>query len=189
MPLPKATKTKTDKATKGDKAKKAEKKDKTKKRKASPEIERGEARELVFSDSEEEFGAANGEESIPAGQHQFDLDLAPSEEDEEMGDDFGFPSDDEMDEDNEMDSAFASDEEGEGMDQDEADEDEDEDDGIQTNLEDDLDDEGYTLPAVDGVEEDYEHGVSLRDVENRMRWLVKVCTAAKDEGIKGVAGK
>ncbi len=130
---------------------------------------------------------------MPSGQHAFDLDLAPSEEedDEMMDDDFGFPSeDDEMDEDDEVDSAFASDEEGEGE-GDEAmeEDDEDDEDGIQTNLEDDLDDEGYTLPAVDGVDEEHEHGVSLRDVENRMRWLVKVCTASKDEGIKGVAGK
>lgn len=154
-------------------------------------------KELVFSDSEEEFAGANGaDEALPTGQHAFDLDLAPSDEEEDdemMDDDFGFPSeDDEMDEDDEVDSAFASDDEegaegGEAMDEDEDEEDEDGD--IQTNLEDDLENEGFTLPAVDGVEEEHEHGVSLRDVENRMRWLVRVCTAAKDEGIAGVPGK
>jgi ribosomal RNA methyltransferase Nop2 len=181
--------------TKKAKTSKKEKAAPKKKKAASPEIERGPARELVFSDSEEEFDAAvNGDEQMPSGQHAFDLDLAPSEEEEDemMDDDFGFPSeDDEMDEDDDVDSAFASDEEegeGEGDEAMEED-DEDDEDGIQTNLEDDLDDEGYTLPAVDGVDEEHEHGVSLRDVENRMRWLVKVCTASKDEGIKGVAGK
>ncbi|CAK9786933.1 NOL1/NOP2/sun family putative RNA met [Cutaneotrichosporon oleaginosum] len=180
LPVPKAKKAKVEK-------KKAEKKGK---KAASPEIERGEARELVFSDSEEEIDA-NGEESMPAGQHAFDLDMAPSEEEDEMmDDDFGFPSEDDEMEDDEVDSAFASDdEEGDVAMKEEGSDDEDDNDGIQTNLEDDLDDEGYTLPAVDGVEEEHEHGVSLRDVDNRMRWLVKVCTAAKDEGLKGVPGK
>ncbi|BEJ14354.1 hypothetical protein CspHIS471_0401210 [Cutaneotrichosporon sp. HIS471] len=180
MPAPKAKKAKGKAA------------DKPKKKKAaSPEIERGPARELVFSDSEDEFAAAaNGEEQMPTGQHAFDLDLAPSDEEDEemMDDDFGFPSEDDEMEDDDVDSAFASDDE-EGGDVPMEEDEEDDEDAIQTNLEDDLDDEGYTLPAVDGVDEEHEHGVSLRDVENRMRWLVQVCTAAKDEGIKGVPGK
>lgn len=173
--------------------KKKQKKSKGKKKEDSPDIERGEVRELVFSDSEDEIDA-NGKESMPAGQHMFDLDQAPedeSDEEDEMEDDeFAFPDDEEMEEDDEVDSAFASSDEGEpeeAMDEDE-DEDEGDEDGIQTNLEDDLEDEGFTLPAVDGVVEEYEHGVSLRDVENRMRWLTRVCSA-KDEKINGVAGK
>lgn len=155
----------------------------------SPEIERGEVRELVFSDSEDEIDA-NGKETLPTGQHMFDLDQVPEDEsDEEMEDDeFAFPDeDDEMEEDNEADSAFASSDEGEQDEAMEEDDEEADEDGIQTNLEDDLEDEGFTLPAVDGVVEEYEHGVSLRDVETRMRWLTRVCSA-KDEKINGVAG-
>lgn len=140
---------------------------------------------------------------MPEGIHAFDLDQAPEDErddflgsDDEMEDDeFAFPSESgEEEDDDEVDSAFASDEEdvemdgeAEGDEDDEMDED-DEDGAIQTNLEDDLDDEGFTLPAVDGVEEEHEHGVSLRDVEARMRWLVRVCSA-KDDRIRGVEGK
>jgi 25S rRNA (cytosine2870-C5)-methyltransferase len=57
---------------------------------------------------------------------------------------------------------------------------------ITTNLEDDLNNDGWTLPAVDGGEEEEEEGVSLRDVERRMRWLVEVLTPK--EGGDKVAG-
>ena len=68
----------------------------------------------------------------------------------------------------------------------------DEEDGaIKTNLEDDLDDEGYTLPAVDrgGEVEEFETGTSLRGVEGRMRWLVGVCMGKDEKVSKGVPGK
>lgn len=157
-----------------------------------PEVERGPARELVFSDDEEEDDGLNTNESMPAGQHMFDLDQAPSDEDDEMmDDDFGLPSgDEEMEDDDEVDSAFASSDEGEGEDEEmaEANSDDEFDGAIQTNLEDDLSYEGYSLPAVDGIIEEHEHGVSLRDVETRMRWLVGVCSG-KDEKTKGIPGK
>lgn len=176
VPAPKKAK-----ATKGKKA-------------SSPGVERGPARELVFSDSEAEVDD-DKEERMPAGLHAFDLDEAPSdaEDDEAMGDDdFGFPSedDDEMGEDDEVDSAFASDEEegAAGGEEVEMGSDDEFNGEIQTNLEDDLDDEGWTLPAVDGIVEEHEHGTSLREVEARMRWLVSVCSSKEDK-IRGVAGK
>lgn len=68
---------------------------------------------------------------------------------------------------------------------------EDEDGAITTNLEDDLENEGYTLPAVDGDggAEDFEAGTSLREVEGRMRWLVGVCMGKDEKVSKGVPGK
>jgi ribosomal RNA methyltransferase Nop2 len=148
-------------------------------------------------------------------------ELPPDEEDDEdMGDEFDLPEGDEEDEDedeemslgvdddedeeeDEVDSAFASSgEEDEEMDEDNdprtahlrpnpIPEDEDEDGAIMTNLEDDLDNEGFTLPAVErgGEEEEFEHGTSLREVENRMRWLVGVCCGKDDKLSKGVPGK
>ncbi|WVQ78036.1 hypothetical protein IAT38_000117 [Cryptococcus sp. DSM 104549] len=166
------------------------------------EIIRGPAKELVFSDDEdeEEDEALNDEEEdAPPVLHNFDLDAAPpsddSDADLEMGDEFSV-DDDEMlsGSDDEEDSAFASsgDEDVEmGGDHDEEMEGSDEEgDGIQTNLEDDLE-EMYTLPAVDngGEEEEVEHGTSLRDVEQRMRWLVGVVVGKDDKTSKGVPGK
>jgi ribosomal RNA methyltransferase Nop2 len=133
-------------------------------------------------DDEFDFGGEDGE----------DLD----EDDDEMMDD-----DSEADE---VDSAFASSDEGE-MDVDETNDprtahlrlnpqpegSDDEDGAITTNLEDDLTNEGFTLPAVErgGEVEDFEHGTSLREIETRMRWLVGVC-AGKDEKLsEGVPGK
>lgn len=133
--------------------------------------------------------------------HAFDLDAAPS--DEEMDQD-EFPIDDEDDEFDveEEDSAFASsgDEDAEM-----ASGDEDElpphlrpnpipDDGeggdIQTNLEDDLENDGFTLPAADG-EDDYEEGTSLRATETRMRWLTGVLAGKDEPGtkFKGLPGR
>jgi ribosomal RNA methyltransferase Nop2 len=139
----------------------------------------------------------------------FDLDEAPEDEDEEendefdMDDEFDIEDDDEMLEDeDEVDSAFASSNEG-GEDEEMDEDDElppphmrpnpiptDDEDGLMTNLEDDLENDGFTLPAVErgGEQEEHEHGTSLREVENRMRWLVKVC-ANKDGKVKGVPGK
>lgn len=135
----------------------------------------------------------------------FDLDEAPDgaldgDSGEEMDDEFGVDEDDEEmlgeDEADEVDSAFASSDEGEGGDGGDEDaemaemlEEEDEDGAITTNLEDDLEDEGYTLPAVDGEEEEFEHGTSLKDVEGRMRWLVGVCCGGEDKVSKGVPGR
>lgn len=126
----------------------------------------------------------------------FDLDEAP---DGELGDEFGVSDeDDEMladGEDDEIDSAFASSDDGEGGDDEdevmvENNDDEDEEGGqITTNLEDDLDDEGFTLPAVDGEGDEIEHGTSLKDVDARMRWLVGVCCGGDDKVSKGVPGK
>ncbi|WVW83185.1 hypothetical protein I302_105203 [Kwoniella bestiolae CBS 10118] len=163
----------------------------------------GPVKQLEFSDSEGEDEDLNDDgESLPLGQHAFDLDEAPSDEDdEELGDEFdlGSDEDDEMldnefdeddEEDAEVDSAFASEDEDTEM-APAAEEDEDEDeDNIQTNLEDDLE-ETYTLPAVDrgGEEEEIEHGTSLREVEQRMRWLVGVCLGKDDKMSKGVPGK
>ncbi|WRT67064.1 uncharacterized protein IL334_004030 [Kwoniella shivajii] len=162
-------------------------------------------KQLEFSDSEDDEGDdlnADGE-ALPLGQHAFDLDEAPSdgeeEDDLELGDEFDIGTDDEMldddmdedeDEDeDEADSAFASENDDEDAEMAEEDEDEEED-GIQTNLEDDLE-ETYTLPAVDrgGEEEEIEHGTSLREVEQRMRWLVGVCLSKDDKMSKGVPGK
>ncbi|WWC61200.1 uncharacterized protein I303_103780 [Kwoniella dejecticola CBS 10117] len=179
----------------------------------SEEVEErsGPVKSLQFSDSEAEDEDLNDDgEALPLGQHAFDLDEAPSDEDDEegLGDEFNIGSDDEMlddefdedededDEDEEVDSAFASDEDEDAEMADEAAEkeqdgdDDDEADGIQTNLEDDLE-ETYTLPAVDrgGEEEEIEHGTSLRDVEQRMRWLVGVCLSKDDKMSKGVPGK
>lgn len=147
---------------------------------------------------------------MPPAQHMFDLDAAPEdgeeeEEDDEfdMDDEFDIEDDDEMLEDeDEVDSAFASsNEDGEDEEMDEDDDlppphmrpnpiPTDDEDGLMTNLEDDLENDGFTLPAVErgGEQEDHEHGTSLREVENRMRWLVKVC-ANKDGKVKGVPGK
>ncbi|WVQ98664.1 hypothetical protein IAU59_005795 [Kwoniella sp. CBS 9459] len=176
------------------------------------DIERtGPVKQLEFSDSEDEDdqeGLNDDDEALPVGQHVFDLDEAPSDEDDsdlEMdGDDFDLEGesddddmldddDDEDDEGDEADSAFASsgDEDAAmGEDQDGDEEDEDEDGDIQTNLEDELE-ETYTLPAVDngGEGEDFEHGTSLRDVEQRMRWLVGVCMGKDEKTSKGVPGK
>ncbi|ORX39811.1 NOL1/NOP2/sun family-domain-containing protein [Kockovaella imperatae] len=169
------------------------------------DIERGPAKELVFSDSEDDLDV-DEDEQLPPGLHEFDLDDAPSDADSDMDEDdmpedeFDLGEDDEEEE--EEDSAFASSDDGEDDDIDMADEDErvaigddeDEDeegrDGITTNLEDDIENEGFTLPAVDrgGEYEDVEHGTSLRDVEARMRWLVGVCMG-KGEKAQGVPGK
>ncbi|KAK6902852.1 hypothetical protein I203_108112 [Kwoniella mangroviensis CBS 8507] len=165
----------------------------------------GPVKQLEVSDSEGEDEDLNDDgESLPLGQHAFDLDEAPSdEEDEELGDEFDLGSDDEddemlddefdedEDEGDEEDSAFASeDDEDTEMAAAAEDEDEDDEDNIQTNLEDDLE-ETYTLPAVDrgGEEEELEHGTSLREVEQRMRWLVGVCLGKDDKMSKGVPGK
>ncbi|WWC69532.1 uncharacterized protein I206_103474 [Kwoniella pini CBS 10737] len=169
-----------------------------------PEERTGPVKQLQFSDSDEEDEDLNDDgEALPLGQHAFDLDEAPSDEDEELGDEFDIGSDDEMlddefDEDDdeeeaEADSAFASEDDEDAEMADEVSEKDDEDeeqDGIQTNLEDDLE-ETYTLPAVDrgGEEEEIEHGTSLRDVEQRMRWLVGVCLSKDDKMSKGVPGK
>ncbi len=67
----------------------------------------------------------------------------------------------------------------------------DEDGAITTNLEEDLDNEGYTLPVVDrgGEAEEFERGTSLREVEGRMRWLVGVCMGKEEKSSKGVPGR
>lgn len=67
----------------------------------------------------------------------------------------------------------------------------DEDGAITTNLEDDLENEGYTLPAVErgGEPEEFENGTSLRDVEERMRWLVGICMGKDEKVSNGVPGK
>ncbi|OCF41208.1 ribosomal RNA methyltransferase Nop2 [Kwoniella heveanensis CBS 569] len=174
------------------------------------DIERtGPVKQLEFSDSEDEDdqeGLNDDDEALPVGQHAFDLDEAPSDEDEsdlEMdGDDFdiegGSDDDDMLDDDDEdrdeEDSAFASsgdeDEAMVGEDDDDEKGIEGEDGDIQTNLEDELE-ETYTLPAVDngGEGEEFEHGTSLRDVEQRMRWLVGVCMGKDEKTSKGVPGK
>ena len=163
----------------------------------------GAAKQLVFSDDED--NAEDGAESLPQGQHMFDLDEAPSDDELlEEGDDDEFDLEDEdMSEDEEADSAFASSGDEDG-DADMASDDEppphmrpnpiptDEEGGpISTNLEDDLEDEGFTLPAVDrgGEQEDYEAGTSLKEVESRMRWLVGVCAGKDDKTAKGLAGR
>lgn len=144
----------------------------------------------------------------------FDLDEAPEDDDsdQDMGDEFDLglgedDDDEEMDDEfDEEDSAFASSNEG-GEDEDEDMEDDDElpphlrpnpiptsdgedEDGLITNLEDDLENDGYSLPVVEGggEQEEHEHGTSLREVEQRMRWLVKVC-AGKDDKVKGIPGR
>ncbi|ODN84754.1 hypothetical protein L202_00631 [Cryptococcus amylolentus CBS 6039] len=160
-------------------------------------VQRGPAKELIFSDDEEEVSddenLNDDKEELPKGQHAFDLDAAPSDEDdEEMGDEFDMDEDDlsEGDED-EADSAFASSgDEDADMDEEEGAFGSEEGDDIQTNLEDDLE-ETFTLPAVDngGEEEAIEHGVSLRDVETRMRWLVGVVINKDEKVSKGVPGK
>ncbi|WOO85489.1 25S rRNA (cytosine-C(5))-methyltransferase nop2 [Vanrija pseudolonga] len=183
-------------------AKKQPKEKKGKKAKAAADsdddLDNGPAKELVFTDSEDEADINGGKESLPAGLHDFDLDEAPEEDDDEddevLGDEFpefDVEDDEFMEEDDEADSAFASDEEdadGDAAMAEGDDEDDDEDGAIQTNLEDDLE-ESYTLPAVDGIEEEHEHGVSLRDVEQRMRWLVGVCSGKDDKTSIGVPGK
>ena len=134
--------------------------------------------------------------------HNFDLDDAPEDDsdamDEEGMDDEFDLDDEEMEED----SAFASsgdEQEDEDM-EDELPphmrpnpipESDDEDaDGLITNLEDDLENDGFTLPVVEGggEQEEHEHGTSLREVEARMRWLVRVC-AGKDEKARGIPGR
>lgn len=166
-------------------------------------------------DDEEAFGAAVELDmgSSDEDDDEFDeMDLEGLDDDEEL-DEFGVEGESEdEDEDDEVDSAFASSDEGEDVEMDEEtdprlahvrlnkkvgelgddDDDEDEEGGeIMTNLEDDLTNEGFTLPAVDngGEEEDFEHGTSLRDVENRMRWLVGVCMGKGEKVSNGVPGK
>jgi len=141
-------------------------------------------------------------------QHMFDLDEAPADSDEDDSDmddefDIGSEDDDEMldDEDDEVDSAFAS--SNEGDDDEEMEDDDlppphlrpnpipvDDEDGLITNLEDDLENDGFTLPVVEGggEQEEHEHGTSLRQTEARMRWLVRVC-AGKDEKVTGIPGR
>ena len=142
------------------------------------------------------------DEEMPAGQHVFDLDEAPSDGDSDMMDDeFDLEDEEDMDND-EVDSAFASsNEDGDvAMDDDlppphlrpnPIPGSDDEGGAITTNLEDDLDNDGFTLPAVDrgGEEEEVEHGTSLRGVETRMRWLVGVCSAKDEKTSKGIPGK
>ena len=165
------------------------------------ELARGPVKELVFSDSEEDEeeddNLNDDDEALPKGQHNFDLDDAPpsddDEEDLEMGDEFDMDEDEfGSEEEAEEDSAFASsgDEDADMAGDENLQVDEDEEDGIQTNLEDDLE-ETYTLPAVDngGEEEEHEHGTSLREVENRMRWLVGVVLNKEEKVSKGVPGK
>lgn len=185
----------------------------------------GPAKDLVFSDEEDSDPDA---EILPPGQHVFDLDEMPEDEesaeelqldsddeldleddeldlDEDEMDEFGVEAESDEDEGMEEDSAFASsDEEDVEMDESsdprtahlrlnptEALSDDDEDGAITTNLEDDLTNEGFSLPAVDrgGEEEDFEHGTSLREVETRMRWLVGVCMGKGEKVSKGVPGK
>lgn len=145
-------------------------------------------------------------EQIPAGQHVFDLDEAPDEMMDGTGDEFDMAEEEmEEDENREDDSAFASSENGDDIRM--ADEHgdlppphlrpnpisttDDNDGAITTNLEDDLEDEGYTLPAVasGGEEGEFEEGTSLREVEGRMRWLVGVCMGKNEKVSNGVAGK
>lgn len=148
---------------------------------------------------------ADAEEGDPSNLpilHNFDLDEMPEDGEDEDEDDFGFGSDDdEDDEEAAHDSAFDTDEEdaqdggdldddmgmdGEGLDG------ADEDDGIQTNMADDLTDEGFTLPAVDagGDEEAIEDPASLREVEARMRWLVGILSPKDDKTpFKGAPGR
>lgn len=142
--------------------------------------------------------------------HNFDLDAMPEngddedDDEEEEGDDFGFGSDEDDEGDDELahDSAFDTDEEDSEAQMEEDDEmgleaGADEDDGIQTNMVDDLTDEGFTLPAVDaGGDGDEENGIvedpaSLREVEARMRWLVGLLSPKDDNKapFKGVAGR
>jgi ribosomal RNA methyltransferase Nop2 len=158
------------------------------------DLRTGPVKELVFSDSEEDEDVGDDHEELPAGLHAFDLDEAPGSgsEDEEMDDEFDLGEDEDEEMEDEVDSAFASSDEGEEGDvdmMDEEEEDEDEDGDIQTNLEDDLTNEGFTLPAVDGIEEEHEHGTSLRDVETRMRWLVDVCSGKDERTSLGVPGQ
>jgi ribosomal RNA methyltransferase Nop2 len=167
-----------------------------KKKDDGADLRNGPVKELVFSDSEDDEVVGDENEELPAGLHTFDLDEAPGSDDEDMDDEFDVDEDDEeMEEDDEVDSAFASSNEGEGEDEEdvdmdgEMDSDADLDGDIQTNLEDDLTNEGFTLPAVDGIEEEHEHGTSLRDVETRMRWLVGVCVGKEERTSKGVPGQ
>ena len=136
----------------------------------------------------------------------FDLDDNPEEMVNGAGNEFDMAEEEmEDDEDNEDDSAFASSHDGEDIHMADEDSDlppphlrpnpistsDDEDGAITTNLEDDLEDEGYTLPAVanEGEEGDFERGTSLREVEGRMRWLVGVCMGKNEKVSNGVAGK
>nr|ODN81207.1 ribosomal RNA methyltransferase Nop2 [Cryptococcus depauperatus CBS 7841] len=175
---------------------------KTKKLLKSPEEEsdedsapeRGPVKELVFSDDEVESSSfkddEEDDEELPKTQHAFDLDAVPpsEEEDEEMDDEFDMSENEcRSGEEDEEDSAFASSDDedakmDEGLSKDE--------DGIQTNLEDDLE-ETFSLPAVDngGDQEEHEHGTSLREVENRMRWLVGVVINKSEKVSRGVPGK
>lgn len=136
--------------------------------------------------------------TLPMG-HKFDLDEMPSDgEDDESEDEFGFGESDQEDmmgaEEVDHDSAFDTDEEDkedalEGMEVDGA---EDDDEDIQTNMVDDLTDEGFTLPAVEagGDEDQIDEKITLREVENRMRWLVGLLSPKDEkEPFKGLAGK
>ena len=175
--------------------------------------QRGPAKELVFSDSEGEGDDVDDDE-MPPTLHNFDLDAAPSDGDSEGMDDEFDLNDEEMEDDefsvddDEVDSAFASSNEDEDGDAEMASDDDlppphlrpnpapgsdaDEEDGpITTNIEDDLDNDGYTLPAVDngGEEEEFEHGTSLRHFEQRMRWLVGVCSSKDEKTSLGIPWK
>ena len=150
------------------------------------------------------------EQQLPPEHHVFDLDGAPLDEEiVSTGDDFDADEleldEDEDDEEAEEDSAFASSIEDGDAEMADGDDNlppphlrpnpiptlDDEDGAITTNLEDDLENEGYTLPAVDrgGEAEAFEHGTSLREVEGRMRWLVKVCMGKDEKVSNGVPGK
>ena len=148
-----------------------------------------------------------------------ELDMGSDDEDDEMDldafegmsgdepelDEFGVEEESEdEDEDDEVDSAFASSGDEDEMEVDEENDprtahlrlnpqpdSDDEDGAITTNLEDDLTNEGFTLPAVDngGEAEEFEHGTSLRDVETRMRWLVGVGMGKGEKVSNGVPGK
>jgi ribosomal RNA methyltransferase Nop2 len=138
---------------------------------------------------------------------EMDMDEFDELDDEEPElDEFGVEEESEDDDEDEVDSAFASSGDEDEMEVDEdndprtahlrpnprpGSDDEDEDGAITTNLEDDLTNEGYTLPAVDngGEVEEFEHGTSLRDVEQRMRWLVGVCMGKGEKVSNGVPGK
>ncbi|KAK4688237.1 25S rRNA (cytosine2870-C5)-methyltransferase, partial [Tremellales sp. Uapishka_1] len=179
------------------------------KKAASPEeaIERGgPVKQLEFSDSEGEDDANlnDDDEHLPTGQHAFDLDAAPS--DEEDDDEFDLGDEDMSGDDGEEDedSAFASsNEDGDGdvdmendpktahLRQNPIPDDGDSDAEFTTNLEDDLENDGFTLPVVEngGEGEEHEQGTSLREVEQRMRWLVGVVSGKDEQTSKGIPGR
>ncbi|RXK40602.1 ribosomal RNA methyltransferase Nop2 [Tremella mesenterica] len=158
-------------------------------------------KQIEFSDSEDDTGG--DDERLPPGQHTFDLDEAPEDDgdfDSQEEDDFDLVSDEEMNSDE--DSAFASSGAEEDVDMDENDlppphlrpnpiPTDEEGGPISTNLEDDLDHQGFTLPAVErgGEQEDYEAGTSLKEVESRMRWLIGVCSGKQEKTSNGLPGR